>query len=139
MTVAEATDLYSIKDLDASKKNQANLGEKVHRSWDQAEAQKVPFTVQARMKIGRAHWNSVKQNKITLSRTTPGNNGISLVVTGDSGTGTKKKKNNKKKKKGVDPKSQTDESLNAALKPIDKKEPSKQHPKDQPNPTYCFC
>ena len=92
MMVADATVLYWIKDLDASKKHQAELGEKVHCAWDQAEALKVPFTVQDCMKIGRAHWDSVKQNKMTLSQTTPGNSGNGLVVTSDSGTGTKKKK-----------------------------------------------
>ena len=39
MMVAEATVLYWIKDLDASKKNQADLREKLHCAWDQAVAQ----------------------------------------------------------------------------------------------------
>ena len=39
MTVAEATVLYWLKDLDASKKHQAELGDLIHRAWDRADAQ----------------------------------------------------------------------------------------------------
>ena len=39
MTVAEATVLYWLKDLDLSKKKQADLVDCVHNAWDAAEAQ----------------------------------------------------------------------------------------------------
>ena len=91
-TVAEATVPYQLKDLDASDKHHEELGNLIHHAWDHAEAEEVPFTVQDCTKIGRKHWESVRQNKLTLSQTTGGNNSTGLVVSGDSGTKTKKKK-----------------------------------------------
>ena len=52
MTVAEATVLYWLKDLDASDKHHEELGNLIHRAWDRAEAEGVTFTVQDYTKIG---------------------------------------------------------------------------------------
>ena len=68
MTVAEATVLYWLKDLDATKKHQAELGDLIHQGWDRAYTEQVPFTVQDCVKIWRKHWDNVQQNKMTLSR-----------------------------------------------------------------------
>ena len=95
ITVAKATVLYWLKDLDASEKHQEELGNLIHRAWDHADAEQVPFTVQDCTKIGRKHWESVRQNKLTLSRTNHGNSGNGHMVPGDSGTKTKKKKKTK--------------------------------------------
>ena len=92
-----------MKDLVASDKHHEELGNLIHRAWDRAEAEGVPFTVQDCTKIGRKHWESVRQNKLTLSWTNGGNSGNGLVVSSNSGTKTKKKKK-KLKNKGRDPK-----------------------------------
>lgn len=44
MTVTEATVLYWLNDLYASDRDQEELGKLIHRHWDEAEKQGVPFT-----------------------------------------------------------------------------------------------
>ena len=66
MTVTEATVLYWIKDLDTSDKDQEELWKLIHKSWDPAEAEGVTFTVEDCRKIGHKHWESVRQNELTL-------------------------------------------------------------------------
>ena len=79
MTVAEATVLFWLKDIDASDKDQEELGKLVNKAWDESEKQGVVFTVEDCRTIAHRHWESVRHNQITLSRTQGGNNG--LVVT----------------------------------------------------------
>lgn len=73
MTVTEVTVLYWIKYLDATDKDQEELGKLIHKSWDSAEAKGVTFTVETCRKIGHKYWESVRQNQVTLSRTNGGN------------------------------------------------------------------
>ena len=129
MTVTEVTVLYWIKDLDTSDKDLEELGKLVYKSWDSAEAEGVAFTVEDCRKIGHKHWESVRQNQLTLSWTNGGNNG--LVVSGDSNTKTKKKKK-KPAKKGNTPKQPEEETIQAAQKTKEKKGPQTK------NPVYCF-
>ena len=104
---------------------------------DCAEAEEVAFTVQDSTKIGRKYWKSVRQNKLTLSQTTGGNNGTGLVVSVDSGTKTKKKKK-KPNKKGTSPKQLEEETDQAAPKTEDKKGPQNKNTKES-YPVYCLC
>ena len=46
MTVAEATVLFWLKDIDASDKDQEELGKLVNKAWDEAERQGLQFTVE---------------------------------------------------------------------------------------------
>ena len=68
-------------------------GERANKAWDEAEKQGEVFTVEDCRSIAHAHWESVRHNQITLSRT-QGQNG--LVVNKD---GTKTKRKRKKAKK----------------------------------------
>ena len=66
MTVAKATALYWLKDLDASDKHHEELGNLIHHAWDRAEAEGVAFTVQDCTKIGRKHWECQTKQTDTL-------------------------------------------------------------------------
>ena len=55
MTVTEVTVLYLLKDIDASDKDQEELGKLVHCHWDKAEKQGIPFTVEDCRRIGHCH------------------------------------------------------------------------------------
>ena len=46
MTLAEATCLLWLKDIDSSDKDQEELGKLINREWDKADEQKVVFTVE---------------------------------------------------------------------------------------------
>merc|ERR1712098_523298 len=80
MTVAEATILYWLKDVNESKKNQAELSDKVQKAWDVAKIQGQAFNIHDFLKIARVHWDSVLKNILTLSG--PQNKG--QVTTGDT-------------------------------------------------------
>ena len=69
MTVAEATVLLWLKDMDSSDKDQEDLGKLLNKAWDEADKQGEAFTVEDCRSIAHAHWESVWQNQITLSRT----------------------------------------------------------------------
>ena len=108
------------------------MGKLVHKHWDEAERQGVPFTVEDCRRIRHRHWESVRQNQITLSRSQGGKNG--LLVTKD---GTKTKRKRKKAKRGTTPQAQDkkkEENANAAVKTDEKQG---QKPKES-NPQYCF-
>ena len=64
MTVAEATILYWLKDLDTWKKNQVDLGDKAHKAWDVAELQGIPFTILHCIKIAHAHCKAEQNNPV---------------------------------------------------------------------------
>ena len=66
MTVAEATVLLWLKDIDSSDKDQEDLGKLVNKAWDEAEKQGEVFTVEDCRSIAHVHWESVRHNQITL-------------------------------------------------------------------------
>ena len=66
MTVAEATVLFWLKDIDSSDKDQEDLGKLVNKAWDEAEKQGAVFTVEGCQTIAHRHWESVHHNQITL-------------------------------------------------------------------------
>ena len=59
MTVAEATVLFRLKDIDSSDKDQEDLGKAVNKAWDQAEKNGEVFTVEDCRSIAKSHWESV--------------------------------------------------------------------------------
>merc|ERR1711867_324323 len=126
MTVAEATALFWLKDLDSSDKDQEELGKTVNKAWDLAEKNSEIFTVEDCRRIAKLHWEAVRSNEITLSRA-QGQNG--LVVTKDGKTTKRKRK--KGKKAASDPKGK-EETVAAATKE------EKKDDKPQAEPDYCF-
>ena len=66
MTLAEATCLLWLKDIDMSDKNQEELGKTINLEWDKAEAQNVVFTVEDCRALAHKHWERVRQNNLTM-------------------------------------------------------------------------
>ena len=118
MTVAEATVLLWLKDIDSSDKDQEDLGKLVNKAWDEAEKQGEVFTVEDCRSIAHAHWESVRHNQITLSRTQGGNG---LVVTKDE-TKAKRKRERKKAKKATLQAQGKEETAAAATKSDEKQD-----------------
>ena len=126
MTVAEATVLFWLKDIDSSDKDQEDLGKAVNKAWDLAEKNGEVFTVEDCRSIAKVHWESVRSNEITLSRT-QGQNG--LVVTKEGKTTKRKRKKGKK----TSPEAKGKEETAAAATKEEKKDD-----KPQVEPQYCF-
>ena len=95
MTVAEATVLLWLKDIDSSDKDQKELGKLINKAWEETDKQGEVFTVEDCRSIAHKHWESVCQNQITLSRT---QNGTGLAVTKDDEKAKRKKEKKKAKK-----------------------------------------
>ena len=116
MTVAEATVLLWLKDIDSNDKDQEELGKLVNKQWDEAEKQDVVFTVDDCRAIAPKHWESVRQNQITMNKT---QNVNGLVITKDDEKA-KEKKEKKKAKKALKAAKKKEEQVNAATKQEDK-------------------
>ena len=98
MTLAEATCLLWLKDIDSSDKDQEELGTLINREWDEAEKQKVVFTVEDCRAIAHKHWESVRQNQITMSKTQNAN-----VIVKDDEKAKEKKQRRKRLKRPLRP------------------------------------
>merc|ERR1712243_438415 len=84
-----------LKDIDSSDKDQEELGKLINREWDKAEEQKVVFTVEDCRAIAHKHWERVRQNNLTMSKT----QNVNSAVKDDDKLKEKKEKNKAKKAK----------------------------------------
>merc|ERR1712236_193335 len=100
MNVSQVGVIMWLSDLTLTNPNHLRLSEKIHATWDLAEANNKQFSIMDCISCARTHWQKVRETMLTIGPR-QGNNGGTKTTndppTDPTNPPKKKKKKNKKK------------------------------------------